>query len=655
MVHDVVHFFVRSVPATESDEDVRGPYTVSQVRDMLDSGELTPRDELCLGGRTFWAPAVAWAEFDLEADPPTEQTPEQTGLPEQLLDTDQLERDGLRWWLRAADRVQGPLSGKQLRERLSATDYDRDGVTRPSFAAGSVLALVGGNCWFPLQQFRDAFIHDAVDAQDIKDGQGLEVSEPASEPPLTRCPYCLETVSADSELCPECGEPAPGLSSVPFSSRPGSIVADPPDAGWLRMHWRPLVTMGVIGCVIATGIALRHLAPNRYTPPRRMSPPAAEPVCDSPCWHGEACKMGKCVWQAPNDIGHISAKPLISGPFRLPKDVADVLPLDEERFAVSYLKGVQIHSARTGEVLSLVSDAPQAHYLYRVDNTVYATSPKRIYVIDVATTQVLKTIEVGSRVFSLSLGANRRRALASIPGARAVAVIATDYHAEVDRFFFGDDPVGPVVVDDTGQRGLTSTGRVVFPGVRPPRSARYGALYAFDPSRLASRQDRVRTAMVGNPVDVLMVPDAETAYVVLREADSIVPLRRLPSGAVRQGRRMPTCRQPEDIELVRQGRRAIVRCKLGQALEVFDLNKRKLLRHIPLNARATDMVVSPDGRQVIVTLPRENRGAVGLVDLATYELAVSELNAEPARIRLTPDGRTGVVISDITKVAWVIR
>ena len=42
------------------------------------------------------------------------------------------------------------------------------------------------------------------------------------------------------------------------------------------------------------------------------------------------------------------------------KDVSDALPLDAERFAAALLTGTQIYGARTGEVLSLVSDAPQS-------------------------------------------------------------------------------------------------------------------------------------------------------------------------------------------------------------------------------------------------------------------------------------------------------
>jgi hypothetical protein len=56
-----------------------------------------------------------------------------------------------------------------------------------------------------------------------------------------------------------------------------------------------------------------------------------------------------------------------------------------------------------------------------------------------------------------------------------------------------------------------------------------------------------------------------------------------------------------------------------------------------------------------VALPGEGRGAVGLIDLATYDVKLLPLSAEPTRVRLSPDGATALVLSDRAKVAWVLR
>ncbi|MFO0760199.1 MAG: hypothetical protein U0359_27205 [Byssovorax sp.] len=471
------------------------------------------------------------------------------------------------------------------------------------------------------------------------------------------CAVCLEKVPAGSDLCPECNEPVHGASPASVGG-PVSIADDPPNASWLKMHWRPVVTLGVMAALLTTGITLRYLAPGRFLPARAPAKPAASAVapaaCATACWTGEACKEGHCVWQKPNDVQHVAsaAEPTVGGPFALPKDVSDALPLDGERFAVALLAGMEVRNIRTGSVLSLVSDAPQSRRLYRVGKVVYDAAPTRIYVIDPETTRLLKTIELGAQVGEVTVGAAGRRVLASLPGVRSVAVLATEYHAEIDRITFGDDAVGPIGVDETGKRALTTTGQVPLPGLRDPQG---GAVYAFDPSRLASAQDRVRASMVGNPVSVLMAPDGESSYLVLRAEDAIVPLEWLPSGAVRRLDRIPTCREPEQIVLSHRDRLGLVRCNEGQAIEVLDLQKREVIRRIPFNARVADMAISPDGEQAIVALPAEGNGFIGLVDLKSYDVRILPVTAEPTRVRLSPDGSMALVLSDRAKVAWVIR
>jgi DNA-binding beta-propeller fold protein YncE len=432
-----------------------------------------------------------------------------------------------------------------------------------------------------------------------------------------------------------------------------SIPDDPPGASWLSMHWRPLITLGSIGALLFSGVALRHLAPGRFSPSRATSAQAPPvPACAAPCWSGEACQLGRCVWQRPNDVGHLADVPAVAGPFPLAKDVSDALLLDGERFAVALLTGTQILSARTGEVLSLISEAPQSRRLHRVGDAIYAAAPQRIYVIDAAATRVLKTIEVGSPVGEVDVGAAGRRALVSLPSAHAVAILSTEYHAEIERIQFGDDTVGPVAVDDAGARALTTTGQVPRPGLR---DAPGGAAYAFDPSRLGSEQDRVRASAIGNPVSVLMTPDGEASYVALRAEDALLPLRWLPSGAVRQGERIPTCDEPEQIELIRSERRAIVRCNEGRAIQIVDLDKGAVVQAVPLSGRPVDLAVAPDGAQAIVALTGGGAGAVALVDLRTYAVSTIPLGAEPTRVRLSPDGRVALALSDRAKLAWVIR
>lgn len=695
-VEDVIRFFI------DRRGKVRGPVSDDDVREEQRSGKLPPDARLRLEGTELWASPRAFAALARTpgaARPTLPAAPDAVGNdpPADLAAAPLALRDLLLFWISEGSRIVGPVSGAELRRNLESGQLRRASVslvdTGVWFAAPLITVVKRDASFVPASQpasegsisgaaaktedrgdpakprtlYLGAAAGNAGAAGAIK---GRASDAGAAVAAIIRCPICLERVAA-SAICPECGEPT--VAASPGSNGTPSIPDDPPGASWLAMHWRPIVMLGAISTLVCTGVALRYLAPGRFLPARagsngKAAPSAAAPAACSPaCWSGEACKEGRCVWQPPNDVSHVAAarpdgaggskstapvEPTIGGPFALPKDVSDALPLDGDRFAVSLLTGIQVHNARTGGVLSLVTDAPQARHLYRIGSVVYATAPQRIHVVDATTLRLLKTIETGSPVGEITVGASGHRALASLPAAHAVAVLATEYHAEIDRIQFGDDTVGPMGADDTGTRALTTTGQVPLPGLREPQG---GAAYAFDPSRLASQQDRVRASMVGNPVSVLMTPDGQTSYVVLRAEDAIVPLSWQPSGAVRQEARIPTCREPEQIELVRRGRLGVVRCHEGRAIEVFDLQKREMLRHIPFNARVADLAIAPDGKQAIVALPAEGTGFVGLVDLESFVVKVLPVSAEPTRVRLAPNGATALVLSDRAKVAWVIR
>lgn len=631
---------------------VTGPFTDDDVRDSVRDGTLEEGARVRLAGSDLWASPRAWATLSIRRslvpapDGPAEA--ESKGVPEDLAKASDGVLSMLLFFVHDRKRTFGPYTGEQLKKEREAGKLEK-----------ALVALVDSREWAPLTALLREKKAEEEEAPPITARTGAAA---ASAPPLaslgtTRCAACLEKIPISASECPECGEATSPSSTQ--SAAPPSIPDVAPNATWFAMHWRPLLVIGTVAGLLSTGLVLRSLAPSLMSPiaghvEKTAKAAAPAPACPTACWNGEACVNAHCVWQKPNDVGHVAAdaEPIVGGQWALPKDVSDALPLDSERFAVALLTGIRIHNARTGEVLGIVTDAPQARRLYRVGPVLYATAPQRIYVVDAQTTRTLKAIEVGAPVGEVVVGASGRRALASLPTAHAVAVIATEYNAEIDRIQFGDDSVGPIGVDDTGTRALTTTGIVPLAGLRDPQG---GAAYAFDPSRLASAQDRVRSSLVGNPVSVLMTPAGTESYVALRAEDKLVPLEWLPSGGVRRLEPIATCREPEQVVLGRKERRAIVRCNEGRALEIVDLGKHEVIRRVPLNARATDLAVSPDGEQAVVALPGENNGFVGLVDLKTFAVRLVPLDAEPTRVRLAPDGRTALVLSDRAKVAWVIR
>ena len=610
---------------TRAGDRVAGPFSAADLREQIRARRLSKHGRARLEGSAFWAPVEAWQELAvdgerLKAAPAFRRGGIPSSLP--LAGLDERARQRLRFWTHENGRVAGPILGVDLDRRRA--DH--------GFAALSV-CLVGDTTW------RAAVNWLSAPSEDRASGE------------VIRCPICLESVPSSSELCPECDEPLAAQATPASALRAAPPSASPP--GWLKLHWRPLVIVSAVVGLVAFGIALRVLAPSRWSPTQATTLHGTKlpAVCTPACWPDEACQLGECVWQPPKDARHLGAEPTVGGPFSLPKDVSDALPIDSQRFAIALTTGTEIRSTRTGEVQSLVSEAAQTRRLFRVGNAIYASSSQRIHVIDAETTRVLKTIETGSAVGAIAVGGSGQRALASLPAARAVAILATEFNAEIDRIQFGDDAVGPVGVDETGKRALTVTGQIPLPGLRDLPG---GVVYAFDPGRLATQQDRVRASVLGNPVSVLMTPDGQASYVVARADSALVPLEWMPSGIVRQKERIMTCKEPEQIELVRKGRRAVVRCNEGRAIEVFDVMTGARLQHVALNARAVDLAVTPDGAQAIVALA-EGAGFVAVVDLDTAAVKLLPLNAEPTHVRLAPDGDTAIVFSDRAKVAWVLR
>jgi hypothetical protein len=612
-----------------------GPRTDDELREALRSGALDADRRLRCADAPLWLPARAWATLAVTSAPPA--APSVTELERASASPDLLSAatellDRVLFFVLEDGVVRGPMPGAKIRPLVEGGRL-RSAHLAPAGTADWVLA-------------RRLFDRTQSEARAVSTASSPDL-------PAMRCPTCLELVPVSDELCPECEEPLDGAAAPPSTVRPGSIPDDPEGAGFLAMHWRPLVAFGAIFGLLFVGVTLRLLAPGRFAqepPVSRMGAPA--PTCASSCWSGEACQIGECVWQKPVGASHVGSKASIAGPFELPSDTTDGLLLDEERFAVSALAGVRIQSTRTGRVFGLVSEAVQTRRLVRVGDVFYAVGPAHIAVVDAASTRLRKTLDLGAIVGDVTIGAGGRRALASLPGAHAVAVISTELHAEIDRIRFGDDHVGVSAVDHSGERALAVTGQIPIAGLADPKG---GAVYAFDPSRLATEQDRVRAAMLGNPVDVLMSPDGVTSFVVLRSGSAVMPIAWERSGAVRQLEPIPTCDQPEELGIVPSKRRGLVRCARGRAVEIFDLETRQLLRHLPFHAPVVDMVVSPDGAQLVVALPVGNEGAVGFIDLETYEIELVALSAPPSRLRLSPEGSSLLVLSDRHKLAWVMR
>ncbi|NUP09268.1 MAG: hypothetical protein HOW73_24720 [Polyangiaceae bacterium] len=616
---------------------IAGPLTDDELRDAIHAGTYGDTTRVRAAGGPLWLPARAWAPLGLQnaslpAAPEEAQIARSISPDLLLAPSDVL--DMVRFAVLEHGQVFGPLPGKVLRDGYEGGRYRRALVTPLDTAD-----------WLAASKLFD---------RTLTDGARAVAAQAAPDLKHIRCPVCRERIPETASVCPECDENV-GITAASPSSR-GSITDEIEGASWFRMHWRPVVAFGAILSVILSGITLRYLAPGRFAPvpkPAAVAEPKPPPeTCNEECWVGESCQESTCVWQTPNGVGHVAARPGIAGPFPLPADFTDGLLLDEERFAIGLLTGTELRSTRTGQSLQLVSEASQTRQLVRVEGAVYAVGPQHIAVLDDQDLRLRKTLELGAIVSHVEIGVNGRRALVSLPGAHAVAILSTELHVELDRIRFGDDTIGPLGVDDAGKRALATTGAIPVAGLSDKQG---GAIYAFDPGRLATEQDRIRAGMQGNPTSVLMVPNGKTGFVALRQAGKLRPIEWNAAGGIRLLDPIDACDQPEELGLLRTGRRGVIRCNRGRSLQIFDLVSGQTLRTIEFNSPPSDMIVTPDGEQIVVALPGASGGAIALVDTESFDVELVPLTEPPTRVRLSKSGDAVLALSDRSKVAWVIR
>lgn len=405
--------------------------------------------------------------------------------------------------------------------------------------------------------------------------------------------------------------------------------------------------------VIGFGITLRYLAPERFAagPTKDLRSLAA---CAVPCWPGESCVGGVCTHAASRETTNLRAdQAKVRGPFSLPKDATAVMAIDDAQFGVGGLLGLEFRDIVTGDVTSTLTEALHTLDLFRVDRWIYAVAPSKIHVIDPARPAWLKAIELGGRAWNLQTSSVGNRVVASIPTAQSLSLISPELHTEIDRIHVADDRIGHVAIDDVGARAVIVTGRSPVQGMREPSFD--GALYAIEPNRYASEQDRIRASVPGNPVAVLLIPDGTKALVALRASGTIQALDATPSGSFRHAESVKTCREPDALELIRPLRKFAIRCADARSVEVMSIAPLALDRHLAFDERVTSMAVSPSGQQLALTLSGDGHGALALIDLTTGDMTQIRVSPEPTALTYSPSGRTLVLFAERTRQAWTVQ
>jgi len=222
----------------------KGVSTDDQLRDELRAQQLDPDVRLRLEGSNLWLPARAWATLAVRTSlavmpPPPADGDQPPSVSPDLLAAPRDIHDILLWWLAENGRTFGPLVGAEVRDAFEGGRYRRARATP-----------VGTEDWIPVGRIFDRTLTDVnrvAPAVALLDRRRI------------RCPTCREEIPATVEVCPECDESVASPQGPPSSAR-SSVPDEDPSAGFLALHWRPLVTLGAIAAIVLSGITLRYLA-----------------------------------------------------------------------------------------------------------------------------------------------------------------------------------------------------------------------------------------------------------------------------------------------------------------------------------------------------------------------------------------------------------
>jgi YVTN family beta-propeller protein len=285
--------------------------------------------------------------------------------------------------------------------------------------------------------------------------------------------------------------------------------------------------------------------------------------------------------------------------------------------------------------------APSGPRVYVSDET-----GSRVVVIDPATRQVVRTIEVGKRPRGISASHDGRLMYVALSGspiagpgvdesklppadraADGIGVIDLASGTLVRKYQSGQDPEA---------FALSKDGKMMF--ISNEETAELTAL------ELDSGTIKARVKIGEEPEGVTTRPDGQVVYVTCEGTNEVVGID---VAGLKVVAHIKTGPRPRSIAFDRAGRTGFVTAENNATLTVFDTASHKVTKTIqipkgatsPTPARPMGQVLSPDGARLFVSLGRAK--SVAIVDVASATLAgsIEDVGTRPWGIGISPDGR----------------
>ena len=270
----------------------------------------------------------------------------------------------------------------------------------------------------------------------------------------------------------------------------------------------------------------------------------------------------------------------------------------------------------------------------------------RVIVIDPASRQAIRTIDVGKRPRGIAVSPDGRQIYVALSGspiagpgvdesklppadraADGIGVIDLATGTLVRKYQSGQDPEAFAISQD---------GRLLF--ISNEETAELSVL------DLESGTIKTRVKIGEEPEGVTLRPDGQVVYVTCEGTNEVVGVDVTSHKIVAH---IPTGPRPRSIAFDREGRTGFVTAENAASLTVFETATHKVVKTLqiprtpgtPMPPRPMGQVVSPDGTRLYVTLGRAM--SVAIVDIAARALAgsVEDVGTRPWGIGISADGR----------------